>query len=528
MDKTLFFDIACPHCKNVLNEPVTMPCTHHICTSCMQTLAEGRSKFNCPDCKVSVPVVKCIPNHLMHKVIHELSTTRISEVSPITTGPPMPLAHLPAQPQNVAFLKQTLNAHLNVAQHQYPIHVQPFLPLHNKPPIDAGLHLQLPPGVPPQKAQPNQSADRLVLTHNQRQYIRYVVVTDCDTGIKYTVGIKHVLNTVGSNQLVQLLEKNIGSEYKKGSSKRVCKSVVNGVFCPQGSECPFIHVTQEGWEARRKFSSANQKRNKDALGLSDTAPPLAGTLLDPGLLPFGGLETPPASLPVAPGAPAGLGSGWAAPAVGLGPALSAPVSLGMFAGGSLPHLPRGPPEHMDGGRGQREVGAQRSHSAGPQAAAFAAPRFPLPISNGFPNAHFDFGAAGLDIADLRPQPDFRLQGTAFGSSNPIPFLGNPLPLNTLGACTSSSSSSTDARTPQESSAASTSSSIGAISSCSYTGSPLASPLIESIATAELPEPLVEKPNDFAEGSSRIPYFNLNNLLGSLGPRDDGACPCPGQ
>lgn len=59
-------------------------------------------------------------------------------------------------------------------------------------------------------------------------------------------------------------------------------------------------------------------------------------------------------------APAGLGSGWAAPAVGLGPALSAPVSLGMFAGGSLPHLPRGPPEHMDGGRGQREVGALRS------------------------------------------------------------------------------------------------------------------------------------------------------------------------
>eukprot|EP00667_Euglena_gracilis_P026623 EG_transcript_32233 len=58
---------------------------------------------------------------------------------------------------------------------------------------------------------------------------------------------------------------------------------------------------------------------------------------------------------------------------------------------------------------------------------------------------------------------------------------------------------------------------------------LASPLIESIATAELPEPLVEKSNDFAEGSSRmIPYFNMNNLLGSLGPRDDGACPCPGQ
>lgn len=75
-------------------------------------------------------------------------------------------------------------------------------------------------------------------------------------------------------------------------------------------------------------------------------------------------------------------------------------------------------------------------------------------------AELPLRVAGLDIADLRPQPDFRLQGTAFGSSNPIPFLGNPLPLNTLGACTSSSSSSTDARTPQESSAASTSSSIG--------------------------------------------------------------------
>ena len=30
---------------------------------------------------------------------------------------------------------------------------------------------------------------------HQRQYIRYIVVTDCDTGVRYTVGIKHVLKT---------------------------------------------------------------------------------------------------------------------------------------------------------------------------------------------------------------------------------------------------------------------------------------------------------------------------------------------
>ena len=48
--------------------------------------------------------------------------------------------------------------------------------------------------------------------------------------------------------LVQLLERNIGSDYKKGSSKRACKSVIHGVPCAMKSECPFIHVTPEGWE----------------------------------------------------------------------------------------------------------------------------------------------------------------------------------------------------------------------------------------------------------------------------------------
>eukprot|EP00668_Euglena_longa_P004494 GGOE01005258.1.p1 GENE.GGOE01005258.1~~GGOE01005258.1.p1 ORF type:complete len:516 (-),score=50.03 GGOE01005258.1:1712-3259(-) len=512
MDKKLLFDLACPHCSNVLNEPVTMPCGHHVCTACMHTLSEGRNKFSCPVCCMAVPMAKCIPNQLMHKVIHELSNARISEVAPIS-GQRMHSVHLPPtlpqQPQD-AFLQQALNP---IAQHQFPIHMQQFLPVHGKSPLDLGVQ-PLPLGVSAQKAQ-SQPADRLVLTHNQRQYIRYVVVTDCDTGIKYTVGIKHVLNTVGSSQLVQLLEKNIGSEYKKGSSKRVCKSVVHGVACLQGAECPFIHVTQEGWEARRKFSSANQKRNKDASGLTDPSPPLApGTLLDPGLLPYLGLEAQRAKAPALQAAPAMLGTAWAAPATcSLNPPLNTPISLGMFAGGSVPHLPRTLQEDLDSDLAQQEGDSQRSPNLGPQSATATVARFPVPITRGFPYAHFDFN--GIDVADLRQQPDFRLHGTAFGSSNPIPFQ-TQLSLNPLGTSTSSSSSGADVRTPQESSAASTTSSIGAISSSSYTGSPLASPLIESIATTDLPEPLTEKPNDFAEGSRMIPYFNKNNLLGSLG------------
>lgn len=92
--------------------------------------------------------------------------------------------------------------------------------------------------------------DRTVLTPHQRQYIRYVVVTD-DSGNDYTVGIKHVLHTAGSHKLLQLLEKNIGSEYKKRVSQRVCRSVIQGTPCTLKQDCPLIHVTHEGWHERR-------------------------------------------------------------------------------------------------------------------------------------------------------------------------------------------------------------------------------------------------------------------------------------
>eukprot|EP00906_Rhabdomonas_costata_P025571 RCo036545 len=118
---------------------------------------------------------------------------------------------------------------------------------------------------------PNLAALKLPLTPHQRQYIRYVVVSD-GGGRRYSVGIRHVLRTVGGLELVQELEQNIGRDYKKGSSKRVCRSVLQGGSCALGTSCPSIHVTAEGWAGRREFLSANQKRMQNGLPSPEPSP----------------------------------------------------------------------------------------------------------------------------------------------------------------------------------------------------------------------------------------------------------------
>jgi len=487
MDRSKNSEITCPHCWSILSKPVTMPCGHHVCSACLNQLAEFRGRFNCPVCFEHVSVPKCIANPLLENVILELSNLRMSEQTSGRTGPiPFPTSYPPL-------------VHRQEGQ---------------------GIQLQYPgPPAPRGKSLP-QSSDRLVLTHNQRQYIRYVVVTDPDTGIKYTVGIKHVLNTTGSTQLVQVLERNIGSEYKKGSSKRVCKSVLHSVACAVGTECPFIHVTPEGWEARRKFSSANQKRNKDVLDLDDGPPllppgpggPPPGAPHDPAEMPFAGVWGSPHMNP------------WMAP---LPYAASAPFSgSSVFGAHAFPLLP-GPPHSADPRLPPFHVGEPlgSSRSSTPPESNPDAPRrsdapllpstFPFPIPM---FADFHLGPPGFERGDLPGHRDAR-----FG-----PSLGR---LSTLSAASSMSASSTgpgaasssshEARNPHESSAASTSSSIGAISSVSSSrshgshGSPLASrsPLIESIATAELPELLpAEKATDNVEESRMSRYFTEANNL----------------
>eukprot|EP01012_Entosiphon_sulcatum_P040091 TRINITY_DN53730_c0_g1_i1.p1 TRINITY_DN53730_c0_g1~~TRINITY_DN53730_c0_g1_i1.p1 ORF type:complete len:181 (+),score=13.74 TRINITY_DN53730_c0_g1_i1:16-558(+) len=94
----------------------------------------------------------------------------------------------------------------------------------------------------------------LVVPKTARGYMRFVVVSNLEDGQNYTVGVAHVLDTKGGRRYTRALIQNIFTKRKIHVQGEICPcSVSNDSPCPFGTECPRIHVTQEGWQARRPW-----------------------------------------------------------------------------------------------------------------------------------------------------------------------------------------------------------------------------------------------------------------------------------
>eukprot|EP01012_Entosiphon_sulcatum_P011425 TRINITY_DN16937_c1_g1_i1.p1 TRINITY_DN16937_c1_g1~~TRINITY_DN16937_c1_g1_i1.p1 ORF type:complete len:212 (+),score=7.62 TRINITY_DN16937_c1_g1_i1:63-698(+) len=94
----------------------------------------------------------------------------------------------------------------------------------------------------------------VILPPSLRGYLRYVVLHNPEDNRAYSVGIRYVLNTTGSQTLLQRLEQNRQLFFKHHIKAPVCESVLTGRYCESTTECKLIHVTVEGWALRRLWA----------------------------------------------------------------------------------------------------------------------------------------------------------------------------------------------------------------------------------------------------------------------------------
>jgi len=123
------------------------------------------------------------------------------------------------------------------------------------------------PSPTPSTADTNQV---LQMTKALRGYARYVIAQDPTTGQQFTIGMRYVLNTEGGRELSAGLKKNTYRAHKRHLTQWLCRSVLEGFSCPFGEQCPHLHVTAEGYAARRPWIEVSQRihRRGDPKALS--------------------------------------------------------------------------------------------------------------------------------------------------------------------------------------------------------------------------------------------------------------------
>lgn len=85
--------------------------------------------------------------------------------------------------------------------------------------------------------------------------IRYIVVLNPADGKPYSLGVKYVCETEGSQNLLAYLKRNVNRKHKKHVHSWLCQSVADGCYqdCELHKQCPNIHVTAEGFHGRRNW-----------------------------------------------------------------------------------------------------------------------------------------------------------------------------------------------------------------------------------------------------------------------------------
>eukprot|EP00994_Dinema_validum_P009296 NODE_909_length_1241_cov_241.701342_g677_i0.p1 GENE.NODE_909_length_1241_cov_241.701342_g677_i0~~NODE_909_length_1241_cov_241.701342_g677_i0.p1 ORF type:complete len:311 (-),score=14.68 NODE_909_length_1241_cov_241.701342_g677_i0:195-1127(-) len=96
-----------------------------------------------------------------------------------------------------------------------------------------------------------------------RGYVRYLVARHPQDHLSYSIGVRYVYRTEGTEELLTFLAKNISRKHKKHVHAWLCESVVNGSSCPLHDKCPNMHVSPEGYGLRRVWRNKSSKLTND-------------------------------------------------------------------------------------------------------------------------------------------------------------------------------------------------------------------------------------------------------------------------
>eukprot|EP01012_Entosiphon_sulcatum_P009912 TRINITY_DN15700_c0_g1_i1.p1 TRINITY_DN15700_c0_g1~~TRINITY_DN15700_c0_g1_i1.p1 ORF type:complete len:178 (-),score=23.03 TRINITY_DN15700_c0_g1_i1:73-606(-) len=96
---------------------------------------------------------------------------------------------------------------------------------------------------------------RLPIPSPLRGYMRYALVTNPVDGLSYSVGVAYLLDSRGGRKYARQLTSNVFTRTKRRVQGRLCESVPLGISCALGCACDSLHVTEQGWAARRLWSA---------------------------------------------------------------------------------------------------------------------------------------------------------------------------------------------------------------------------------------------------------------------------------
>eukprot|EP00996_Jenningsia_fusiforme_P004995 NODE_588_length_2070_cov_30.181098_g542_i0.p1 GENE.NODE_588_length_2070_cov_30.181098_g542_i0~~NODE_588_length_2070_cov_30.181098_g542_i0.p1 ORF type:complete len:549 (+),score=66.82 NODE_588_length_2070_cov_30.181098_g542_i0:66-1649(+) len=92
------------------------------------------------------------------------------------------------------------------------------------------------------------------LSPQTRGYVKFIVAICQEDGCTYSLGISCILDSRGARSLLRKLEHQREHQHKRSLYGVLCGSVVSGVRCDLGLECPCVHVTAQGYKNRRVWS----------------------------------------------------------------------------------------------------------------------------------------------------------------------------------------------------------------------------------------------------------------------------------
>eukprot|EP00906_Rhabdomonas_costata_P019298 RCo028194 len=96
--------------------------------------------------------------------------------------------------------------------------------------------------------------DPITLPIALQGYVKYVVALDPADNCPYSIGIRYVCRSKGTQDVLIRLTSNISRRHKKRVHGWLCPCVSQGRLCPLHWRCPGIHVTPSGYAQRRQWT----------------------------------------------------------------------------------------------------------------------------------------------------------------------------------------------------------------------------------------------------------------------------------
>eukprot|EP00906_Rhabdomonas_costata_P019299 RCo028195 len=128
----------------------------------------------------------------------------------------------------------------------------PFVPLPSAPLSELGLHPTTGGGIGVESD--DRFYDIVTLPAALQSYVKYVVALDPADNCPYSIGIRHVCQSKGTQDVLIRLSRNISRTHKKPVHGWLCPCVSQGRLCPLQWRCPGIHVTPSGYAQRRQWT----------------------------------------------------------------------------------------------------------------------------------------------------------------------------------------------------------------------------------------------------------------------------------